>query len=289
MTVLSTQISCADSTWNPATGCTKVSAGCDHCYAEAIARRFFGGFDLTLHPERLAQVTRFKPVERDGRRYPRLVFVNSMSDLWHRDIPDAFLDRVFDTIAGRPDAIFQILTKRPQRMLAYALARWRDAGVPANVWLGVSVEDNRVRRRIDDLRRLKAAAGDFTAYVNCEPLIGPVDGMDLTGIDWVLIGGESGPGARPVEARWVRQAIAGARAVGAPVWFKQWGRWQHNPLWPQAQGRTVRARRDDLVGRGLERMPQEHGGATLDGAVIQEFPASYHAAADRLTGQAAAA
>ena len=288
MTVLSTQISCADSTWNPTVGCTKVSPGCDRCYAEAIARRFFGGFDLTLHPERLAQVRRFKPIERDGRLYPRLVFVNSMSDLWHRGIPDAFLDRVFEAIAGRTDAIFQILTKRPDRMLAYALARWGDTGVPANVWLGVSVEDNRVRGRVDALRRLKAALGAFTAYVNCEPLIGPVDRLDLTGIDWVLIGGESGPGARPVQAGWVRQAIAGAGAVGAPVWFKQWGRWQHNPLWSIAEGRTVRERRGDLIARGLERMPHEHGGATLDGAVIQQFPASYYAAADSLAKAAAA-
>ena len=274
MTVLTTRISCADTSWNPTVGCDSVSPGCDHCYARAIARRFFGGFTLRLHPERIADARRFRPVRRDGHVRPRLVFVNSMSDLWHRDVPDAFLDQVFDAIESNPNTVFQILTKRPKRMADYATRRWRQ-GVPGHVWLGVSVEDARYRNRVKYLRKLQEKLGPATTYVVFEPLLGPVDGVDLTTVDWVIIGGETGPGARPTDIDWVRRAVADARRVGAAIWFRQWGRWPHHPRWAEARGRTQRERRADLVARRLELLPDEQGGATVDGAVLRELPASY--------------
>lgn len=273
MTVLNTRISCADHTWNPVFGCTKVSPGCDHCYAEAIARRFHGGFHPRLMPHRLDDVRRFKPVDDGGgRRAPR-VFVNSMSDLYHRAVPDDYLDRVFDRIATRPDVVFQVLTKRPQRLLADGKRRWAGGGVPANLWLGVTVEDRRLARRVDALRSLKQAVGGFTAYVCAEPLLSPFDGVSLDGIDWLILGGETGPGARPLDPAWVRGAMAAAEAAGVPVWFRQWGRWPSHPHWPDARGRTMRAKKADLVARGLELSPLDPGGATLDGRLWRAWPA----------------
>lgn len=275
MTVLATQISCFDTTWNPATGCTKVSAGCDNCYAEAIARRFFGGFDVRTYPGRLAESRKFKPIVADGGSLlPRRVFVNSMSDLWHPEIPEAFLDDIFDTIGKHPFTIFVCLTKRAERMRAYAQARWPD-GVPVNIWLGVTAETDDVCSRIESLRLLKASIGDFTAYVNVEPLLGPVDRHDYSGIDWVGVGGEAGARARSCEAGWVRRVVDRAHDAGAAVWFKSWGTWRNNPQWKNAVGRTKKDKIRDLVDRGLELLPEEHGGATLDGRLVQELPPSY--------------
>ena len=282
MTVLATQISCFDTTWNPATGCTKISAGCDNCYAEAIARRFFGGFDVRTYPERLCESRKFKPiVADDGTLLPRRVFVNSMSDLWHPEISENFLDDVFDTIATHPHTIFICLTKRATRMRAYAEARW-PRGVPENIWLGITAETDQVRTRIDNLRRLKETVGAFTAYVNVEPLLGPIREHDYTEIDWIGVGGEAGAHARTCEADWVRQVIERARAAGAAVWFKSWGKWQNNPQWANASGRTKKDKIRNLVERGLELLPEEHGGATLDGRLIQELPPSYGRIADAL-------
>ena len=277
MTVLHTRISCADHTWNPTFGCTKVSPGCDHCYAEAIARRFHGGFRPRLMPHRLDDVRRFKPVPvGGGATRPPLVFVNSMSDLYHRAVPDAYLDAVFERIAGRPDVVFQVLTKRPQRLLMDGKRRWAGSGVPANLWLGVTVEDRRLARRVDTLRALKAAVGDFAAFVCAEPLLTPLDGVSLAGIDWLIIGGETGPGARPLCSTWVRDAVDAARTAGVPVWFRQWGRWPNHPHWPDARGRTLRARKADLVARGLELSPADQGGATLDGRLLRDLPLGPH-------------
>jgi len=275
VTVLNTQISCFDTTWNPSVGCDKVSPGCDHCYAESIARRFFDGFQLRLHPERLQEVRKFKPLRAaDGNLVPRRVFVNSMSDLWHRNVPDDFIDAVFDTIAEHPHTVFVCLTKRAKRMHDDSARRWPQ-GVPANVWLGVTAENDQVRHRITLLRSLKDTVGAFTAYVNVEPLLGPVDHHDYSRIDWVGVGGEAGARARPCEEVWVRQVIAKARTADAAVWFKSWGRWENNPAWPQARGRTKKQKKQDLVDRGLELLPQEHGGATLDAALIQELPPAF--------------
>ncbi|PLX45116.1 MAG: hypothetical protein C0605_01475 [Hyphomicrobiales bacterium] len=282
MTVLNTQISCFDTTWNPAVGCSKISEGCDNCYAEAIARRFFGGFEVRLHPERLTETRKFKPLTGpDGFRVPRRVFVNSMGDLWHQEIPDRFIDDVFGAIARHPHTVFVCLTKRAGRMLAYGRRRWK-AGVPENIWLGVTAENDAVHGRIDALRRLKAAAGPFTAYVNAEPLLGPISRHDYTDIDWVGVGGEAGARARPCAPDWVRRVIASAHDAGAAVWFKSWGRWENNPNWARARGRTKKARKQDLIARGLELLPEEHGGATLDGALVQELPPGFARLRDRL-------
>ncbi|GAB6051482.1 phage Gp37/Gp68 family protein [Magnetospira thiophila] len=284
MTVLNTKISCFDTTWNPAVGCDKVSPGCDNCYAEGIANRFFGGFHLRLHPERLAEVRKFKPLQTaDGNLLPRRVLVNSMSDLFHKDIPDSFIDDVFATIAQHPHTIFACLTKRPMRLRDYGERRWGN-GVPKNVWLGVSVESDRERGRIDAIRHLKEAVGDFTAWVNVEPLLGPVDHHDYTGIDWVGVGGEAGARARRCDASWVRQVIDKAHGAGVCVWFKAWGRWENNPAWPLALGKTKTAKKQDLIDRGLELLPEENGGATLDGALVQELPPAFEHMARDLNG-----
>lgn len=291
MATLKTHISWTDSTWNPTTGCTKVSSGCDHCYAEALTNRLWGGgFDVVkTHPERLAQVAKFTPIRDEaGALRPRMVFVNSMSDLMHDQITDAYRDSVFDAITTKPETVFQVLTKRPMTMRRYAEARWKAGGVPANVWLGVSVEDNRVRGRIDQLRRLKDAVGAFTAFLSVEPLIGPCDQHDYRGIDWVLIGGESGPKARPMPADWPRRSRDLAREAGATVWFKQFGSWRNNPLYAQANGpshldrvrQAIRAgERLAFIGvddRGRPRVTGEKGGATLDGEILRELPSHYH-------------
>ncbi|MCB2100309.1 MAG: DUF5131 family protein [Rhodobacterales bacterium] len=282
MTVLDTRISCFDTTWNPTFGCDKVSPGCDHCYAEIIANRFHGGFHLRLMPHRLADIRRFGPLERNGRRVPRRVFVNSMSDLFHRDVPDAYIDQVFDALATQPLTAFLVLTKRAEALARYARRRWGDGGVPENVWLGVTVEDQRLRARARILRDLKGDIGPFTAIACLEPLLGPVDRLDLAAMDWVIMGGETGGHARPLDPAWVRQGLAAAQAAGAAVWFKAWGRWPSNPLWAQARGRTQRARKHDLIARGLELAPEEQGGATLDGRLVRDMPAAYHRLAARL-------
>ncbi|WP_177208336.1 DUF5131 family protein [Tropicimonas isoalkanivorans] len=274
MTVLKTRISCFDTTWNPAFGCDKVSAGCANCYAEAIARRFHGGFHLRLHPERLTDVRKFGPIQTPDGPLPRRVFVNSMSDLFHEGIPDRFIDQVIDVIAARPRTIFIVLTKRSARMLSYGARRWSE-GVPENLWLGVSAENNRAATRIDDLRALRQSVGPFTAYVNVEPLLARVDRHDYGTIDWVGIGGESGPRARPCQAEWVREVIGKAHHGGAAVWFKHWGRWANNPSWREARGRTQKERRHDLETRGLELRPEEQGGATIDGRTCEELTAAY--------------
>ena len=234
---LKTQISWTDATLNPTTGCTKVSAGCEHCYAEALTRRLFGGnFDqIKLWPDRLAQVSRMTALvdEPTKQRRPRRVFVNSMSDLFHKEIDDAFRDRCFDAFEQQQEAAFQILTKRQLTMARYVERRYR-SGVPQHIWLGVSCEDNKVRGRLDVLRRMKDTVGHFTAFVSVEPLIGACDRHDYRDLDWILIGGESGGEARPMSIEWARCAFVLARQAGAAVWFKQFGTWKNNPLYQQA-------------------------------------------------------
>ena len=204
-----------NATWNPVTGCTKVSEGCRHCYAERFAERFRGvkghpfenGFDLTLRPERLGLPLKWKD--------PRLIFVNSMSDLFHERVPIEFIQRVFDTMRRAEHHTFQILTKRAKRLedLASSLT-W-----PGNVWMGVSVEDMRVAERVDRLRAVPARI----RFLSCEPLIGSLRTLDLSGIHWVIVGGESGPGARPMKARWVSEIQENCRVTHVPFFFKQWG------------------------------------------------------------------
>ena len=207
------KIEWTDATWNPVTGCTAVSAGCEHCYAEALALRlqrmgvakYRHGFAVTLHPEALAQPLRWAT--------PRRIFVNSMSDLFHARVPKGFVAQVWNVMARCPQHTFQVLTKRPARM-----ARWTAAHpAPPNVWLGTSVEDARVLGRVDHLRACRAPV----RFLSCEPLLGPLDGLDLTGIDWVIVGGESGPGYRPMDMAWARDIRDLCVERGVAFFFKQ--------------------------------------------------------------------
>lgn len=295
MPVMKTNISWTDSTWNPTTGCTKVSAGCEHCYAEFIVeKRWKQRFDLvTVHPDRVAAVRRFSRLfDADGLPVPRRVFVNSMSDLMHDAIPDAFRDQCFEAMEGQHDAVFQVLTKRPMTMRRYIEKRYAKRGMPAHIWLGVSVEDNRVKGRIDMLRTLKQLCG-CVAFLSVEPLIGDPDRHDYGGIDQVLVGGESGFGARPMEPEWARRAVTLARQAGAAVWFKQWGQWRNNPLYRNARGEShlekvrwaiahgEQAARIEPGKKVAELVMGEKGGATLDGQIWHEMPPAF----DQLTEQ----
>ena len=188
-----------DATWNPVTGCTKITRGCDNCYAERIAERFRGtpghpfenGFDLTLRPERISQPLSWKR--------PRMIFVNSMSDLFHRDIPTDFIDRVFDTMEQAEHHVFQVLTKRSSLMRDYLRRRYGSELAPRHIWCGVSVEDHRATARIRHLQEAPIS----TRFLSIEPLLGPVGDIDIGGVSWVIVGGESGPGARPLNPEWV--------------------------------------------------------------------------------------
>jgi protein gp37 len=234
-----------EATWNPTTGCDKVSAGCDNCYALTLAKRLKAmgapkyqtdgdprtsgpGFGVAVHPQALRIPYSW--------RQPRLVFVNSMSDLFHARVPLAFVRDVFAVMADTPQHTYQVLTKRAARLRKIAdRLDW-----PDNVWMGVSVEDQDSFDRIDDLRQVPAAV----RFLSCEPLLGPLDGIDLTGIDWVIAGGESGPAHRLLDPAWVADLRDTCQAAGVPFFFKQWG------------GRTPKA-----------------GGRLLDGLLWDEMPA----------------
>ena len=212
---INSPIEWTENTWNPVTGCTKLSPGCKNCYAERMAKRlhamdnprYRNGFSVTLHPDLLEVPRRW--------RSPRFVFVNSMSDLFHKDVPDSFISKVFETMAACPQHTFQVLTKRSERLRRMAPALvWSE-----NVWMGVSVEDNHVLHRVDDLRATPASV----RFLSCEPLIGPLVGLSLDSIGWVIVGGESGPGARPMCTEWIEQILSSCRSAGVPFFFKQWG------------------------------------------------------------------
>jgi protein gp37 len=219
-----------DSTWNPVTGCTKVTAGCDNCYAERFAERFRGvpghpyepGFDLTLRPERLEQPLTW--------RRPRMIFVNSMSDLFHKEVPTTFIDRVFDTMEAAGWHRFQVITKRSSLMRNYLRQRYAIRTPPPHIWMGVSVEDWSARVRIKHLKAAPAAV----RFLSIEPLIGPIGTLDLSGIHWVLLGGESGPRARPIDIDWVREIRDQCSAQKVAFFFKQWG-----GLRPKSRGRIL--------------------------------------------------
>ncbi len=209
-----TKIEWAQEVWNPVTGCTKVSPGCAHCYAETFAERFRGvpghpyepGFDLTLRPARLQQPLAWKR--------PRVIFVNSMSDLFHEGVPDEYVAEVFDVMRRADWHVFQVLTKRPERVRALAdRLPW-----PDNVWMGVSVENQRWTSRIEELRAVPATV----RFLSCEPLLGSLD-LNLSEIDWVIVGGESGAGARPMQLSWAQSVRDQCAAAGVPFFFKQWG------------------------------------------------------------------
>ena len=228
-----------DMTWNPVTGCSKVSQGCKNCYAERMAKRlkamgsprYPDGFEVTLHPDLVDLPRRW--------RRPRLVFVNSMSDLFHEMVPLEFIESVFRTMAECPQHTFQVLTKRTARLAEVSeLLPW-----PPNVWMGTSVEDARVLHRVDELRGVGAAV----RFLSCEPLIGPLHGLDLAEIHWVIVGGESGPRSRPMDLQWARDVRDACEAAAVPFFFKQIG-----------------GVRKDLAGRVLDgRTHDEYPGTVL--------------------------
>lgn len=219
-----------EATWNPVTGCTKISQGCKYCYAERMAARleamgsprYSNGFDVTIHEDLIELPLRW--------RRPRTVFVNSMSDLFHPDVPLDVIRRIFDVMERTPQHTYQILTKRSSRLRELAPhLPW-----PSNVWMGVSVEDASVRERIRDLRAVSAAV----RFLSCEPLIGPLGRIALAGIHWVIVGGESGPGARPMLPEWVDGIHRQCEKANVPFFFKQWGGVQKHRTGRLLNGRT---------------------------------------------------
>jgi protein gp37 len=224
------KIEWTEMTWNPVTGCTKVSAGCQHCYAERMAKRlqamgverYRNAFQVTLHQDLIELPLKWKR--------PRLVFVNSMSDLFHEDVPLDFIQRVFETMVRCPEHNFQVLTKRSRRLRELACRLpW-----PSNVWIGVSIEDASVIYRIHDLCAVPAA----TRFLSCEPLLELLDNLPLDGIQWVIVGGESGPGARPMRPEWVESIMRQCRVADVPFFFKQWGGVRKKRAGRRLHGRT---------------------------------------------------
>jgi protein gp37 len=219
-----------DATWNPVTGCTKVSPGCKHCYAERMANRlqamgqpnYRNGFKVTLQPQMLDLPLRWKA--------PQRIFVNSMSDLFHMDVPLEYVKKVFSVMIRADWHQFQVLTKRSERLREVSpLLEWRD-----HIWMGVSVENADYIRRIDDLRRTQAAV----KFLSLEPLLGPLPNLNLQDIDWVIVGGESGPGARPVNPTWVADLRDQCIQASVPFFFKQWGGVQKKRSGRELDGRT---------------------------------------------------
>lgn len=244
-----TAIEWTEVTWNPVTGCDEVSPGCAHCYAKTFAERWRGisghhfeqGFDLRLWPERLDQPMRW--------RRPRMIFVNSMSDLFHEKIPNEFIAEVFEAMRKAHWHTFQILTKRHERLVEVGeTLEW-----PPNVWMGVSIENRRFVHRAEFLQKIPSAV----RFISAEPLLGPLEGLNLTGIDWLIAGGESGPGHRPVKKEWLLDLRDRCRDENVAFFFKQWG------------GRTPKI-----------------GGRQLDGQLWNEMPNPADRRAGELVGAA---
>jgi len=238
-----TKIEWTDKTWNPITGCTKKSAGCAHCYAEVMAKRlkamhqkkYRNGFELTMHEEALKEPIAWKK--------PHNIFVCSMSDIFHEEVPFTFVDKILETIKSTPQHQYQILTKRAERMSDYFSTRT----LPDNVWLGVTVECISSKDRIDHLRDLDATV----KFLSCEPLIEDLGELNLKGIDWIIVGGESGPQARPMQLEWVVNIQKQVEAQNAAFFFKQWGTWGSD---------------------GIKRNKHTNG-KLLQGKIIQQMPA----------------
>ncbi|MDD3946155.1 MAG: phage Gp37/Gp68 family protein [Bacteroidales bacterium] len=240
-----TKIEWTDSTWNPVTGCTKVSAGCQHCYAETMARRltamgvakYANGFKVTVHEKSLNEPIKW--------RKHRNIFVCSMSDLFHEEVPFDFVDKVMAIIEKTPRHSYQILTKRAERMAEY----FKTHNIPANVWLGVTVDVAQCKERIEFLRRVK---GSNIKFLSCEPLLEDLGPLNLDGIDWIIVGGESGNQARPMKKEWAISIKEQCDAVGKSFFFKQWGTWGAD---------------------GIKRSKGKNG-KELDGEILHSIPAS---------------
>lgn len=247
-----TKIRWTDQTWNPVTGCTKVSEGCQHCYAETLALGRLAGkvgypglpwtrgneaLNVTMHPNRLRQPLSWK--------VPSRVFVNSMADLFHHLVPSEFLDSVWDVMLALPQHTYQILTKRPERMAEWVLGWLERTGrdeVPANIWLGTSIELDRWTHRADHLRRIPVPV----RFLSCEPLLGPLPSLDLSGLSWVIVGGESGPDYRPMDHDWARDLRDRCADQGIAFYFKQSAaRWTERGM--------------DLDGERIEQYPGDDG------------------------------
>lgn len=236
------KIEWTDKTWNPITGCSKKSTGCLNCYAEVMSRRlkamgqvkYSNGFKVTMHEQSLEEPLLWKGAHN--------IFVCSMSDIFHEEVPFEFVDKMFDIIRRTPQHRYQILTKRAERMAEYFATR----SIPDNVWLGVTVEAQSSRFRIDFLRNLSASV----KFLSCEPLVEDLGELDLTGIDWVIVGGESGPKARPMQEAWALNIRRQVEEQGARFFFKQWGTWGAD---------------------GIKRNKHANG-KLLKGEVIQEMP-----------------
>ena len=224
------KIEWTNTTWNPVTGCSKISEGCRYCYAERMAcrlnkmgnRRYLNGFNVTLHHDLID-----RPYEWQKSRF---IFVNSMSDLFHEDVPFDFIYKVFNTMANTEQHIYQVLTKRSHRLLELSdRLPWKD-----NIWIGVSVENNDVIHRIQDIKKVPAKI----KFLSCEPLIGEIKPTNLSSIDWVIVGGESGPNARPMKEAWVEGIYQMCKDYDVPFFFKQWGgvqKWKTGRLFHNKQ------------------------------------------------------
>lgn len=274
-----------DTTWNPVTGCDRVSPGCDHCYALTMSKRLKAmgspkyqndgdsrtsgpGFGVTTHPSELTAPNSWAT--------PRKVFVNSMSDLFHARVPISFVRDVFDVIQDTPQHTYQVLTKR-----AHRLARLADQLLwPPNLWMGVSVENADQLHRIDDLRKVPAAV----RFLSCEPLLGPLSGIDLGGIGWVIVGGESGSGARPMHPDWARSLRDQCGSAGVPFLFKQWGNWAPFPVYKGGEKNTFvmnaetgegtyYAHRNQPGNAEMWNVGKKAAGRELDGRTWDEYPA----------------
>lgn len=219
-----------EATWNPLTGCTKISPGCKHCYAERMANRlqrmgqpnYANGFRLALHERALDLPLHWKK--------PQAIFVNSMSDLFHKNVPDEFIQRVFTVMCRADWHRYQVLTKRPERVLAMnGQLPWRH-----HIWMGTSVESQKYTFRIDCLRQ----TGSYVKFLSLEPLLGPLPNLNLEGIHWVIVGGESGPGARPIDPAWVTEIRSQCQSAEVPFFFKQWGGVNKKRTGRELEGRT---------------------------------------------------
>ena len=241
-----TKIEWTERTWNPVTGCTKQSEGCAHCYAEVMSRRlcamgnpkYANGFKSTTHLEALKEPFNWKK--------PSTIFVCSMSDLFHKDVPFEFIDKVFRVIEETPQHNYQILTKRAERMAEYFETR----NIPHNAWIGVTVENKETKYRIDHIRHLDATI----KFLSCEPLLGDLEELNLDGINWIIVGGESGSQARPMKEEWVLNIKRQADANNIPFFFKQWGTWS----------------KDGVKGN------KKINGKLLEGVIMQNMPQTHH-------------
>lgn len=267
---INSAIEWTDASWNPVTGCTEISPGCDHCYAKTFAERWRGipghpyeqGFDLKLWPERLTLPLSWKK--------PRRIFVNSMSDLFHKDVPDAFIRDVFITMELTPRHTYQVLTKRPKRMARF-FASYPDVVLPPHIWIGTSIESNAYTWRADELRKVPAAV----RFISAEPLLSGLPSLNLDSTHWLIVGGESGHGARPMHPDWSRALRDQAQAAGVTFFFKQWGEYVHADDCPvdSHRGASLFCANGTEQTVTLYKVGKHAAGRLLDGRTHDDYPA----------------